>query len=194
MFNRIIKLKDSKNDEKLAEDLQEENCQQIIDFIFKLKDKFPSSSQEKQDELDIFDKIMDFMTENNLMPSKELIEKYKKSKTNSQLDIPDYETLNHHIEMKEEEYELLIENTKNKEEFVYFFDNNNIKIEEQIGKTKEGNKFLVISHCSKNSNEMIGAGLMIYSNGEIYQGYFKANKLHFFGRYVTFNFSTDIIF
>ena len=182
MFECLKKFKQSKNDEKSAEDLPEENYQKIIDFLYKLKDKFPSSSQEKQDELDVFDKIMDFMTENNLMPSKELIEKYKKSKTNSQLDIPDYETLNHHIEMKEEEYELLIENTKDKEEFVYFFDNNNIKIEEQIGKTIAGNRFLVISHCSKNSNEMIGPGLMIYSNGEIYQGYFKANNLHFFGR------------
>ena len=182
MFDRIRRLKDSKSDEKSAKDLPEENCQQIIDFLFKLKDKFPSSSQEQQDEFDVFDKIMDFMTENSLMPSEKLIEKYQKSNTNTQLDIPDYETLNHHIEMKEEEYELLIENTKDKEEFVYFFDNNNIKIEEQIGKTIDGNRFFVISHCSKNSNKMIGAGLMIYPNGEIYQGYFKANKLHFFGR------------
>ena len=130
---------------------------------------------------------MEFMTENSLMPSEELIMKYKSSKTNSQLEIPDYETLNHHIEMKVKEYELLIKNTKRQEEFVYFFDNNNIEIIEQIGKEIDGKKYLIISHCSKNSNEMIGVGQMIYSNGEIYQGYFKANKLHFYGRYITFN-------
>ena len=182
MFDRITKLKDSKNKENLAKDLPEENYQKLIDFLYKLKDKFPSSSQEEKDEFDVFNKIMDFMTENSLKPSKELIKKYKDSKTNSQLEIPDYKTLNHHIEMKKEKYDLLIENTKDKEEFIYFFDNSNIKIEEQIGETIDGNKFLVISHCSKNLNETIGAGLMIYSNGEIYQGYFKANKLHFFGR------------
>ena len=82
---------------------------------------------------------------------------------------------------------------KTKKEFVYFFDNSNIKIKEQIGETIDKNKFLVISHFSKNSNEMIGAGLMIYSYGEIYQGYFKDNKMHFFGRYVNFSFSIDLI-
>ena len=125
---------------------------------------------------------MDFITEHSLMPSKILLKKYKSSETNSQLEIPDYKTLNDYIGMEKEEYELLIENTKDKEEFVYFFDNSNIKIDEQIENAKGGNKCLVISHCSKNSRKKIGAGLMIYSNGEIYQGYFKANKMHFFGR------------
>ena len=182
MLEYLKRFKQSKNDKKLAEELPEENYQKIIDFLFKLKDKFPSSNQEQQDEFDVFDKIMEFMTENSLMPSKELINKYKSSKTNSQLEIPDYKTLKRYIGMKKEEYELLIKNTKDNGDFVYFFDNSNIKIEEQIGETIDGNKFFVISNCSKSSNEMIGAGLMIYSNGEIFQGYFKANKLHFFGR------------
>ena len=132
------------------------------------------------------------MTKNSLKPSKKLLKKYKSSKTKSQLEIPDYKTLNHHIGMQKEEYERLIKNTKNQKEFVYFFDNSNITIEEQIGKTKDGINFLTISHCSKNSCKKIGVGLMIYSSGKIYQGYFKDNKLHFFGRYITFSFSTDI--
>ena len=120
VFDRIMKLKDSKNEEKLDEEFSEGNYQKIIDFLFKLKDKFPSSNQEQQDEFDVFDKIMEFMTENSIMPSNELIKKYKSSKTNNQLEIPDYEYLNHHIEMKKEEYDIFIENTKDKKRVCLF--------------------------------------------------------------------------
>lgn len=124
------------------------------------------------------------MAENNLHPSDKLLTKYKNSSTSSDLEIPDFESLNADIGVQERVYQQLTNKINSEDEFVYCFDNNNIKVVERICELENGSKFLAISHCLKDSTHMIGAGLLIFSNGEIYQGYFKNNKKHFRGRYV----------
>ena len=45
-----MELENSKNYDKVHKEIY----QNIIDFLYKLKDKFPSSSQKEQDEFDVF--------------------------------------------------------------------------------------------------------------------------------------------
>ena len=57
---------------------------------------------------DVAFKVMDFMRDNNMKPSKALVKKYKKSKTTKTLSrLPSFEELKEKIKMKEEDYDKL---------------------------------------------------------------------------------------
>ena len=57
--------------------------------------------------MDIFDKIMQFMNDYELMPSKTLIEEYSKSEVTKSFTLPDFKTLNNSIGMTQEVYDNL---------------------------------------------------------------------------------------
>ena len=94
----------------------------IIDFLHRLKDKHPSSSQENET-FDVAFRVMNFMSDNNLKPSKAQIEKYSKSKTTKTLNLfPSYEELKEKIGMEEETYNDLKQAYSSRPEFIYYFD------------------------------------------------------------------------
>ena len=88
----------------------------IIDFLHRLKDKHPSSTSwlfnnflfyysQENETFDVAFRVMNFMSDNNLKPSKAQIEKYSKSKTTKTLNLfPSYEELKEKIGMEEETY------------------------------------------------------------------------------------------
>ena len=94
----------------------------IIDFLYRLKDKHPSSTSllfviiflfyfsSENESFDVAHKVMKFMWKNKLKPSKALVKKYRKSKTTKTLNLfPSYEELKKKIKMKEETYDKLKE-------------------------------------------------------------------------------------
>ena len=94
----------------------------IIDFLHRLKDKHPSSSSESES-FDVAFRVMDFMRDNNLKPSKALVKKYRRSKTTKTLNLlPSFEELKEKIKMKEETYDRLKKAYSLKPEFIYYFD------------------------------------------------------------------------
>ena len=91
----------------------------IIDFLHRLKDKHPSSTSlfvillifyysSENESFDVAHRVMNFMSDNNLNPSKALVKKYRKSKTTKTLNLfPSYEELKEKIRMEEEDYDKL---------------------------------------------------------------------------------------
>ena len=90
----------------------------IIDFLYRLKDKHPSSTplldfflfyySSENESFDVAHKVMNFMRDNKLKPSKDQIEKYRQSKTTKTLNLfPSYEELNEKIWMSEYTYDKL---------------------------------------------------------------------------------------
>ena len=90
----------------------------IIDFLHRLKDKHPSSTSllefflfyysSESESFDVAFRVMDFMRDNNLKPSKALVKKYRRSKTTKTLNLlPSFEELKEKIKMKEETYDRL---------------------------------------------------------------------------------------
>lgn len=146
----------------------------IVDFLYRFKDKFPFSKSNFDGELDVFNKIMEFLLENNLEPSKDLKAKYSQCNVNKCLTLPDFETVHEHTGMDKVTYELVVQKFNNN--FVYCFDNNKLEIIKYEDSTKGGVKLLSIGHCDKVSESMIGAGLVISSEGDVKQGYFKYNQ------------------
>ena len=74
----------------------------MIDFLYRFKDKHPSSTSisfiaslfgdKKEETFDVAYRVMDFMRDNNLKPSNALIEEYRQSKTTKTLNLfPSYE-------------------------------------------------------------------------------------------------------
>ena len=70
----------------------------IIDFLYRLKDKHPSSTSlfvnffliyynPKKMSFNVAHRVMDFMRDNMLKPSKALVKKYRKSKTTKTLNL-----------------------------------------------------------------------------------------------------------
>ena len=58
----------------------------IIDFLHRLKDKHPSSSSENKS-FNVAHRVLNFMRDNKLKPSKAQIEKYRLSKTTKTLNL-----------------------------------------------------------------------------------------------------------
>ena len=109
----------------------------IIDFLHRLKDKYPSSSSEKKS-FDVFHRVMKFMYKNKQKPSYALIEKYRQSKTTKTFNaFPSFEELKEKIEMIEGDYDYLKEKYSSKPEFIYFFDPD-LDIQTKIGTDKDG--------------------------------------------------------
>ena len=89
----------------------------IIDFLHRLKDKHPSSTllfvilflfyySSENESFDVAHRVMNFMRDNKLKPSKALVKKYRKSKTTKTLNLlPSFEELKEKIEMDEETYD-----------------------------------------------------------------------------------------
>ena len=85
----------------------------IVDFLYRLKDKHPSSSSFivslfgflMNKSFDVVHRVMNFMRDNKLKPSDALIEEYRQSKTTKTLNrFPPYEDWMK-IGMSEEEYD-----------------------------------------------------------------------------------------
>ena len=96
----------------------------IIDFLYRLKDKHPSSrslsfiaslfANSNNKSFDVAYRVMDFMRDNNLKPSAALIEEYRQSKTTKTINrFPSYKQLKK-IRMKEEIYNKLKKAYKSK--------------------------------------------------------------------------------
>ena len=88
----------------------------MIDFLYRLKDKYPLCTSfilifdciAEGDSFDVAYRVMDFMQDNNLKPSKALIEEYRLSKTTKTLNrFPSKEDLMKKIWMKEDKYDKL---------------------------------------------------------------------------------------
>ena len=91
----------------------------IIDFLYRLKDKHPSSTHyyllilifyysSKEMSFDVAHRVLNFMRDNKLKPSNAQIEKYKLSKTTKTFNLfPSKEELKEKIEMEEEMYDKL---------------------------------------------------------------------------------------
>ena len=86
----------------------------IIDFLHRLKDKHPSSTSllifflfnysSENESFDVAFRVMDFMRDNKLKPSKALVKKYRKSKTTKTLNLfPSYEELKKKLKYMDEE-------------------------------------------------------------------------------------------
>ena len=106
---------DSQEQKKLKES--------IIDFLYRLKDKHPSSTSlsfiaslfANSNTFDVAHRVMDFMRDNNLKPSKALIEEYRLSKTTKTLNrFPSYEELKEKLKMEEWSYDMLKKAYRNK--------------------------------------------------------------------------------
>ena len=88
----------------------------MIDFLYRIKDKHPSCTSfilkfdciADGESYDVALRVMDFMDENNLKPSKALIEEYRQSKTTKTLNrLPSLEELKEKIGMWEDDYDTL---------------------------------------------------------------------------------------
>ena len=86
----------------------------MIDFLYRLKDKHPLCTPfilifdciADGEFFDVAYRVMDFMDENNLNPSKALIEEYRQSKTTKTLNrLPSYQELKEKIRMEKWVYD-----------------------------------------------------------------------------------------
>ena len=118
--------------------------EQIIDFLYKIKDKFPFSSSDNNSSLnewntdnkrsmDVFDKVIEFMIQNKFKPSKKLIKEYSESKLNKALGLPPFELVNKYTGIKREVYEELKKRYDAKHRFIYYFNPDyEIKTEKRV--------------------------------------------------------------
>ena len=121
----------------------------IIDFLYKFKDQHPYSNPEEGKTMDVFDRVMLFMQDTNLKPSEELIKFYARSEATKILtEIPSFMDLKEKIGMKREVYDKLKERYSSKPPFVYFF-NPKLDVQIEIGKNKDGIKFIDIGFRNK---------------------------------------------
>ena len=139
----------------------------IIDFLYKLKDKFPLSSSDNKISLssnnqndcnmdnkasmDVFDKVMEFMTQNKFKPSKKMIKEYSESKLNKALGLPPFELVNKYTGITKEVYEDLKKRYDAKPQFIYYFNPDyEIKTEKKI--SLWGFNFMAIGLFVKEAN------------------------------------------
>ena len=141
--------------------------QTIIDFLYRFKDKHPYCKQIKHliiiitlrvkiviianhynDEMDIFNRVMQFMNEYELIPSKTLEEEYSKSEATKTFTLPDFKTLNDKIGMTQEVYDNLKKRYSSRKDFNFFFNPN---IKHKILILNENNiKQLIIGFLNKD--------------------------------------------
>ena len=70
--------------------------QEIIDFLYRFKDKHPFSGSNWDEGFDIFDMLMEFLIPLGLFPSPSLFKEYEQSAFTKELNrIPSYNYLNH---------------------------------------------------------------------------------------------------
>ena len=94
----------------------------LADFLYLIKDRFPFSNPEKGNVMDIHDRVMQFMKENELKPSNTLSKRYEQCETTLRLnEFPCYEYLKEKIGMKRHIYNKLKEKYKSKPAFVFMF-------------------------------------------------------------------------
>ena len=101
--------------------------------------------------MDIHNKIMDFIDENDLEPSDTLKDEYSQSEFTKKLNqLPTYQYLEKKFKrkMKKSSYEKLKKRYESKAPYIYYF-NPNIPIEEKIGEDQLG-KYIEIGFFSKD--------------------------------------------
>ena len=108
----------------------------FVDFLYRLKDRYPYSNSEKKDYIDLFYIIMEFLIPNGYLPSAALLKEYSESKVTIKLStLPTREYLNSKFskynQMGEEVYERLRKRLDSKPPFVFYF-NPNIQLQEKV--------------------------------------------------------------
>ena len=125
---------------------------------------------------------MEFVCKHRFKPSPDLQEKYSKTKLNRLLQFPSFEFLKTEIDMDEDVYEELKKVYDKIGHFNYFFDTDlplkKVYVEEDDFAGVE------IWHRTEDTNQCYGAGINIFSDGQVFQGYFKDGERYFDGRYV----------
>ena len=95
----------------------------MIDFLYRLKDKHPSCTPfilifdciADGEFFDVAYRVMDFMDENNLNPSKALVEEYRQSKTTKTFNrLPSKEDWMEEINMNDWIYDKLMKEYRSK--------------------------------------------------------------------------------
>ena len=123
---------------------------------------------------------MDFVCKHRLKPSIELQEKYSKTELNKLLQFPSHEFLQEKIDIEDDVYNDLKKVYNNIGHFNYFFDSDiplkTVPIE------VDGFKGVEISHRTDDTNECYGAGINIFSDGQVFQGYHINGERYFKGR------------
>ena len=94
----------------------------IIDFLYKFKDKLPYSKLELKQSIDLFDEIIEFMSENKFKPSKSLQAQYECCQTTTNLKFPEYHILKEKLKMTIKDYDKIKERFELMPPLVYFFD------------------------------------------------------------------------
>ena len=135
----------------------------IIDFLYRLKDKHPSSCTSfiltfdciaKEKSCDVAHRVMDFMWKNKLKPSDALIEEYRQSKTTKTLNrLPSKEDWMKI--MYESWYDRLKKAYSSRPEFIYYFDPD-LDIQTKIEYYDSGNPYYIkIGYFEKGKVRLI---------------------------------------
>ena len=101
--------------------------------------------------MDVFDKVMEFMTRKKLKPSKKLIKEYSESKLNEALGLPPFELVNKYTEITREVYEELKKRYDAKPRFIYYF-NPDYEIRKEKKISYQGISFIAIGFFIKEAN------------------------------------------
>ena len=140
-MDSLLKISDSKLFKEISEENRMQIKEDIVDFLYRFKDRYPSSNS-KEVSMDIFFKIMDFLSTNELEPSKSLKEEYRNSDINKMLnELPPFEFLNQKIGITKEDYDKLEKRYSSKPSFIYYF-NPDIKVKVKAGTNSEGIKWM----------------------------------------------------
>ena len=96
------------------------------------------------------------------------------------MQFPSYEFLKEKIDIEDYEYNDLKKVYDNIGHFNYFFDSD-ISLK-TVPFEEDGFKGVEISHRTDDTNECYGAGINIFSDGQVFQGYFINGERYFDGR------------
>ena len=140
----------NKNNTKTLEEQNFKKLKETIaDFLYEIKDKHPCSNPEKGEKMDVFERVMQFMKDNSLQPSRKLREKYKNSNTTKSLnEFPSYVTLKEKIGITREVYDKLKERYQSLPPFIYYF-NQKIDIISGVGRNPLQIRFYAMGYSNK---------------------------------------------
>ena len=152
MTDKLLELKSNEVSHSTNQKETRLFCEIIIDFLFRFKDKYPFSNSSNEWSMDVFDRIVEFMFENDFWPSKELQCEYLRSEINQKLALPSYEFLNDIFKggMNKEIYDNLESRYASLPPFNYFF-NSNLEIKVKYDPYKYEGIFMGIFNKSNVS-------------------------------------------
>ena len=184
LFEKELKKLCSKEvSQKLDSQTLKELKEPMIDFLYRLKDKHPSSSEGES--YNVAHRVMNFMWKNMLNPSDALIEEYRQSKTNKTLNLFPSKEDWMKIWMSKEDYEGLKKAYSSRPEFIYYFDPD-LDIQTKIEYNYDGDpKCIKIGFFEKGKKDTLTmAGVKIGCFGWLEQGYYKDGELEYYGRVI----------